>query len=46
MRCLILEGCVEVQGYLYSKPVPASEIIELLDRLSKKFCQAAALGEG
>jgi diguanylate cyclase (GGDEF)-like protein len=26
MRCLNLEGCVEVQGYLYSKPIPTSEI--------------------
>jgi diguanylate cyclase (GGDEF)-like protein len=30
MRCLNLEGCVEVQGYLYSKPVPTSEIAKVL----------------
>jgi diguanylate cyclase (GGDEF)-like protein len=30
MRCLNLEGCVEVQGYLYSKPVPTSEIARVL----------------
>ena len=36
MRCLNLEGCVEVQGYLYSKPVPASEIGGLLARLNQK----------
>jgi diguanylate cyclase (GGDEF)-like protein len=30
MRCLNLEGCVEVQGYLYSKPVPTSEIPNVL----------------
>ena len=30
MRCLNLEGCVEVQGYLYSKPVPTSEIANVL----------------
>ena len=35
MRRLILEGCVEVQGYLYSKPVPASEVKGLLERLLK-----------
>jgi diguanylate cyclase (GGDEF)-like protein len=34
MRRLNLEGCVEVQGYLYSKPVPASDLKELLRRLS------------
>jgi len=36
MRCLNLEGCVEVQGYLYSKPVPATEIGGLLTRLNEK----------
>jgi EAL domain-containing protein (putative c-di-GMP-specific phosphodiesterase class I) len=30
MRCLNLEGCVEVQGYLYSRPVPTSEIARVL----------------
>jgi len=30
MRCLNLEGCIEVQGYLYSKPVPTSEIPKVL----------------
>jgi diguanylate cyclase (GGDEF)-like protein len=30
MRCLNLEGCVEVQGYFYSKPVPTSEIANVL----------------
>jgi diguanylate cyclase (GGDEF)-like protein len=34
MRCLGLEGCVEVQGYLYSKPVPAENVNDLLARLS------------
>jgi diguanylate cyclase (GGDEF)-like protein len=33
MRCLNLEGCVEVQGYLYSKPVPTSEIPKVLASL-------------
>jgi EAL domain-containing protein (putative c-di-GMP-specific phosphodiesterase class I) len=34
MRCLNLEGCVEVQGYLYSKPVPAGEIAGVLAKLA------------
>jgi len=33
MRRLNLEGCVEVQGYLYSKPVPTSEIPSVLANL-------------
>jgi diguanylate cyclase (GGDEF)-like protein len=36
MRCLNLEGCVEVQGYLFSKPVPASQIVGLLEKLTTK----------
>ncbi|MGZ9129648.1 MAG: putative bifunctional diguanylate cyclase/phosphodiesterase, partial [Candidatus Binatia bacterium] len=32
MRCLSQEGCAEVQGYLYSKPLPADEIPSLLGR--------------
>jgi EAL domain-containing protein (putative c-di-GMP-specific phosphodiesterase class I) len=36
MRCLNLEGCIEVQGYLYSKPVPANEIAGLLDNLANR----------
>jgi EAL domain-containing protein (putative c-di-GMP-specific phosphodiesterase class I) len=30
---LRLEGCVEVQGYLYSRPVPADEIAAVLDSI-------------
>jgi diguanylate cyclase (GGDEF)-like protein len=37
MRRLNLEGCVEVQGYLYSKPVPAGDLKDLLERLSSAF---------
>lgn len=33
MQRLSLEGCVEVQGYLFSKPVPASRIAGLLSQL-------------
>ena len=36
MRCLNLEGCVEVQGYLYSKPVPTSEIAGVLADLQQR----------
>src|SRR5262249_26147753 len=36
MRFLNLEGCVEVQGYLYSKPVPATEVEGLLAKLNDK----------
>jgi diguanylate cyclase (GGDEF)-like protein len=35
------EGCTEVQGYFYSKPVPASEIVQLLSRFQER-AQAAA----
>jgi diguanylate cyclase (GGDEF)-like protein len=30
------EGCTEVQGYFYSKPLPASEIAQLLSRFQKQ----------
>jgi diguanylate cyclase (GGDEF)-like protein len=33
-KCLSQEGCTEVQGYLYSKPLPADQINMLLGRLS------------
>ena len=39
MRCLNLEGCIEVQGYLYSKPVPAREIVALLGNLADRRAQ-------
>lgn len=35
------QGCTEVQGYLFSKPQPASEVPRLLSSLWKK-CPAAA----
>jgi diguanylate cyclase (GGDEF)-like protein len=34
VKCLELEGCVEVQGYLYSKPIPASDVSAVLTRLT------------
>jgi diguanylate cyclase (GGDEF)-like protein len=36
MRCLNLEGCIEVQGYLYSRPVPADEIVGVLASLDNR----------
>jgi diguanylate cyclase (GGDEF)-like protein len=39
LRCLNREGCVEVQGYFYSKPVPADEIVELLKDFSDRETQ-------
>ena len=38
MRCLNLEGCVEVQGYLYSRPVPTSEIAKVQGGASCPGC--------
>jgi EAL domain-containing protein (putative c-di-GMP-specific phosphodiesterase class I) len=35
------EGCTEVQGYFYSRPVPASEVGRLLDGFRQR-AQAAA----
>jgi diguanylate cyclase (GGDEF)-like protein len=36
MRCLNREGCIEVQGFLYSKPIPADEIVGLLKDLDHR----------
>jgi diguanylate cyclase (GGDEF)-like protein len=36
LRCLNREGCIEVQGYLLSKPVPPAEVAELLEQLAAK----------
>jgi predicted signal transduction protein with EAL and GGDEF domain len=36
MRCLNLEGCVEVQGYFYSKPIPASQVAGVLAKLNEQ----------
>ncbi len=37
LQTLSAEGCDEVQGYLFSKPVPASEVRALLHRIPKAF---------
>ena len=39
MRRLNLEGCIEVQGYFFSRPVPANEIAELLKSLADRQLQ-------
>ena len=36
MQRLNLEGCIEVQGYLFSKPVPSNEIAGLLESLADR----------
>jgi EAL domain-containing protein (putative c-di-GMP-specific phosphodiesterase class I) len=36
------EGCTEVQGYLFSKPQPASRVFHILSRFAKKSRAAAA----
>jgi EAL domain-containing protein (putative c-di-GMP-specific phosphodiesterase class I) len=36
------EGCTEVQGYWFSKPRPASEVLGLLQRLDHRQVTAAA----
>jgi diguanylate cyclase (GGDEF)-like protein len=36
MRCLNLEGCSEVQGYLYSRPVPGDQVAKLLASLNAR----------
>jgi diguanylate cyclase (GGDEF)-like protein len=39
------EGCTEVQGYFYSKPMPAGEIAKLLSGFQER-AQAAGLAHG
>ncbi|MGP0058287.1 MAG: putative bifunctional diguanylate cyclase/phosphodiesterase [Beijerinckiaceae bacterium] len=34
MECLIGQGCSEIQGYFYSRPVPGSEVLSLIDRIN------------
>jgi len=41
MRCLNREGCIEVQGYLLSKPVPPAEVPGLLEQLKAGGARAS-----
>jgi diguanylate cyclase (GGDEF)-like protein len=36
------EGCTEIQGYVFSKPVPAGEVADLLARVGKGGAELAA----
>jgi predicted signal transduction protein with EAL and GGDEF domain len=36
VRCLNLEGCIEVQGYFYSKPIVASQVAGVLAKLNEQ----------
>ncbi|MEM8952135.1 MAG: EAL domain-containing protein, partial [Pseudomonadota bacterium] len=43
LGCLQREGCTEVQGYLFSPPVPAKEVSSLLDRFDRKSIEPRRL---
>ena len=40
LELLRREGCVEVQGFLFSPPVPSTEITRLLERVNKSLSAA------
>jgi diguanylate cyclase (GGDEF)-like protein len=42
LRCLLAEGCTEVQGYLFSPPRPAAEIRSIIVRLEESDRSGAA----
>ncbi len=44
MQRLNLEGCIEVQGYLFSRPIPSNEIALLLESLADRRSGPKALG--
>jgi diguanylate cyclase (GGDEF)-like protein len=44
MQRLNLEGCIEVQGYLFSKPIPSNEIVGLLESLADRRSGPKASG--
>ena len=39
LGCLQAEGCTEVQGYLFSRPVPAEDVSSLLDGFNRQWAQ-------
>jgi diguanylate cyclase (GGDEF)-like protein len=41
LECLLEEGCTEAQGYFFSKPIPAREVLTLLSE-QRAFAKAAA----
>ena len=41
LRYLRQEGCTEVQGYLFSRPMPARNIRHLLERVRNELKRAA-----
>jgi len=43
LEILRAEGCMQVQGFLYSKAVPAAEILPLLQRLHPQIKAAEPL---
>lgn len=40
LAALRAEGCAEIQGYLFSKPIPLADIAELLQRLGNSTLSA------
>jgi diguanylate cyclase (GGDEF)-like protein len=34
LNCLIGKGCSEIQGFFYSRPVPAAEVLEMILRIN------------
>ncbi len=49
LGCLQAEGCTEVQGYLFSPPVPAEDVSPLLDGFDRQWkgpSQVGVIGNG
>ena len=42
LACLREEGCMEAQGYLFSRPVPPDRVLAVLERLGPPRHAAAA----
>jgi EAL domain-containing protein (putative c-di-GMP-specific phosphodiesterase class I) len=34
LNCLIGKGCSEIQGFFYSRPVPAGEVLDMILRIN------------
>lgn len=37
LECLLQEGCVEIQGYLFARPMPLEDVTQELIRGRKKI---------